>query len=302
MKWQSNSSATATVDEERTRRQSDEVRILAGMAHHALVTLFDAGTDLSDPTRRLSYLVMELVRGPDLRRRSAEGPLSAAHMALIGHDLADGLAHIHHHGIIHRDVKPANILLVDYSVEDRRAARQTQRLRRGHHHPRRPPRRPRRQLRHPGLPQPRTGRRRTGRPRQRRLFAGAGPAGRPDRENGLPRRAGPVRPGPAAPRPGHPRRTRAHVGGPADLHAGQGSGGPPAGPGSVPGPAPGSHQRRRTPPPGRGSAADRRRRAHAGGRAVPDPGHSRGRRLRPDRGAGRTHVLGARGDCQRCGP
>ena len=110
-----------TVDEERTRRQADEVRILAGMAHHALVTLFDAGTDLSDPTRRLSYLVMELVRGPDLRRRSAEGPLSAAHMALIGHDLADGLAHIHHHGIIHRDVKPANILLVDYSVEDRRA-------------------------------------------------------------------------------------------------------------------------------------------------------------------------------------
>ena len=108
------------VDEERTRRQSDEVRILAGMAHHALVTLFDAGADLSDPDRRLSYLVMELVRGPDLRRRSAEGPLSAAHMALIGHDLADGLAHIHHHGIIHRDVKPANILLVDYSAEDRR--------------------------------------------------------------------------------------------------------------------------------------------------------------------------------------
>ncbi|GAA2126587.1 hypothetical protein GCM10009825_03820 [Arthrobacter humicola] len=108
------------VEEERIRRQNDEVRILAGMAHHALVTLFDAGTDLSNPDRKLSYLVMELVRGPDLRRRSAEGPLSAAHMALIGHDLADGLAHIHHHGIIHRDVKPANILLVDYSVEDRR--------------------------------------------------------------------------------------------------------------------------------------------------------------------------------------
>ncbi len=105
---------------ERTRRQDDEVRILAGMAHHALVTLYDAGTDETDPNHRLSYLVMELVRGPDLRRRSAEGPLSAAHMALIGHDLADGLAHIHHHGIIHRDVKPANILLVDYSAEDRR--------------------------------------------------------------------------------------------------------------------------------------------------------------------------------------
>jgi tRNA A-37 threonylcarbamoyl transferase component Bud32/putative methionine-R-sulfoxide reductase with GAF domain len=110
-----------TVDEERTRRQRDEVRILAGMTHHALVTLFDAGADLSDPDHRLSYLVMELVRGPDLRRRAAEGPLSAAHMALIGYDLADGLAHIHEQGIIHRDVKPANILLVDYSPEDRRS-------------------------------------------------------------------------------------------------------------------------------------------------------------------------------------
>jgi serine/threonine protein kinase len=107
-------------DVERTRRQGQEVRILAGMSHHALVTLFDAGADLSNPDGRLTYLVMELVRGPDLRERAAQGPLSAAHMAVIGHDLADGLSYIHHHGIVHRDVKPANILLVDYSNADRR--------------------------------------------------------------------------------------------------------------------------------------------------------------------------------------
>jgi tRNA A-37 threonylcarbamoyl transferase component Bud32 len=107
-------------DFERIRRQGQEVRILAGMSHHALVTLFDAGADLSDPNARLTYLVMELVRGPDLRHRAAQGPVSAAHMALIGHDLADGLSYIHHHGIVHRDVKPANILLVDYSNDDRR--------------------------------------------------------------------------------------------------------------------------------------------------------------------------------------
>lgn len=107
-------------DLEHTRRQGQEIRILAGLSHHALVTLFDAGADLSNPEARLTYLVMELVRGPDLRHRAAQGPLSAAHMALIGHDLADGLSYIHHHGIVHRDVKPANILLVDYSNDDRR--------------------------------------------------------------------------------------------------------------------------------------------------------------------------------------
>ena len=107
-------------DLEHTRRQGQEIRILAGMSHHSLVTLFDAGADLSDPAAPLSYLVMELVRGPDLRGRAALGPLSAAHMAVIGHDLADGLSYIHHHGIVHRDVKPANILLVDYSNDDRR--------------------------------------------------------------------------------------------------------------------------------------------------------------------------------------
>lgn len=105
---------------ERTRRQSREVRILAGMSHHALVTLFDAGADLSNPESRLTYLVMELVRGQDMRHRAIRGPLSAAHLAHIGHDLADGLSYIHHRGIVHRDIKPANILLVKYSNDDRR--------------------------------------------------------------------------------------------------------------------------------------------------------------------------------------
>ena len=107
-------------DLEQTRRQGEEIRILAGMSHHALVTLFDAGADLSDRNDPLTYLVMELVRGQDLRHRGAQGPLSTAHMAHIGYDLADGLSFIHHHGIVHRDVKPANILLVDYSNDDRR--------------------------------------------------------------------------------------------------------------------------------------------------------------------------------------
>lgn len=107
-------------DGARERRQRQEARILAGMGHHALVTLYDAGMEPGDGSAKLSYLVMELVRGADLRNRVAQGPLTAPHMAWIGYDLADGLSYIHHHGIVHRDVKPANILLVDYDVDDRR--------------------------------------------------------------------------------------------------------------------------------------------------------------------------------------
>lgn len=109
-----------SADNAHLRRQSQEVRILAGMTHHALVTLYDAGSDQASDETRLRYLVMELVRGSDLRNRASQGPILAAHMAWIGYDLADGLAFIHHHGIVHRDVKPANILLVDYSIDDRR--------------------------------------------------------------------------------------------------------------------------------------------------------------------------------------
>jgi len=102
------------------RLQRQEARILAGMSHHALVMLLDAGSDHDDDGQELSYLVMEFVPGQDLRHRTLRGPLSAAHMAHIGYDLAEGLSYIHHHGVVHRDVKPGNVLLVDYSNQDRR--------------------------------------------------------------------------------------------------------------------------------------------------------------------------------------
>ncbi len=111
---------TRRADVEQLRREHEEVRILAGMSHHALVTLLDAGVDLTGEDDKQSYLVMELVHGPDLRQRLEQGPLSASHLALIGHDLADGLSYMHHHGIVHCDIKPANVLLVDYRSDDHR--------------------------------------------------------------------------------------------------------------------------------------------------------------------------------------
>lgn len=79
---------------------------LANLAHPCLVTLYDA---ISEGER--SVLVLEYVRGQDLRERLKQGPLSPSVVAALGRDVARGLAHIHSRDVIHRDVSPGNILL-----------------------------------------------------------------------------------------------------------------------------------------------------------------------------------------------
>ena len=96
------------------RRDEDEVKVLARLNHHGLVTLFDAGSDLSDAQAPQIYLVMELIDGPDLRDRLAQGPLLPLDVGQIGYDMAKALGYVHDHGVIHRDVKPANIVMFDY--------------------------------------------------------------------------------------------------------------------------------------------------------------------------------------------
>jgi len=94
-------------DDDLRRRFARESRLAARLSHPNVVTVFDAGEDAGRP-----FIVMEYVEGETLadalRRR---GPLPPEEAAEIGEQVAAGLAHAHAHGLVHRDVKPQNLLV-----------------------------------------------------------------------------------------------------------------------------------------------------------------------------------------------
>ncbi len=88
------------------RRQRREICTLAGFSHPGLVMVYDAGE-----LNGRAFFVMQMVEGHTLAERLREGPLSVTHTANLGVVLADALAYVHEHGVVHRDVKPGNVLL-----------------------------------------------------------------------------------------------------------------------------------------------------------------------------------------------
>lgn len=98
-------------------RRRSETALLASVEHRALVRLYDAAHDAGIDRE---FLVMELVDGRDLRKTLQQGPVDAADAAWLAADLAEALHVIHSRGIVHRDVKPANVLLAPAHLPTRR--------------------------------------------------------------------------------------------------------------------------------------------------------------------------------------
>ncbi|HUA49813.1 MAG TPA: serine/threonine-protein kinase [Solirubrobacteraceae bacterium] len=97
-----------------------EARAAARLAHPAIVTLYEAAVDDEG-----AYLVSELVHGATLAELLDAGRLSDRDVVRIGIALCDALAHAHAHGVIHRDVKPSNVLVPERASTSTQLARLT---------------------------------------------------------------------------------------------------------------------------------------------------------------------------------
>ena len=93
-------------DEDFRKRFADEAKAMARLNHPNLIAVYDFGEVDGMP-----YIVMELVDGKSLHHSAHGKAIEQKEAIRLVHGICDGLAHAHEAGILHRDVKPANILL-----------------------------------------------------------------------------------------------------------------------------------------------------------------------------------------------
>jgi len=98
--------AEFSADHERRQRLSREARAISSLSHPNICALYDVGHQ--DGT---DYLVMEHLEGESLADRLEKGPLPTDQVLRIGIEIAGALACAHGQGVVHRDLKPGNIML-----------------------------------------------------------------------------------------------------------------------------------------------------------------------------------------------
>ena len=103
--------AAFAADPERLARFRREARAVAALNHPHIVTIFSIEEEHGVP-----FMTMELVEGRSLDGALAAGGLPLARFFDIGVALADALSAAHAKGIVHRDVKPANVLVTNDDV------------------------------------------------------------------------------------------------------------------------------------------------------------------------------------------
>jgi len=100
------------VDEEDRKeyeaRFNQEARAAGRLAHPGIVTIYDVGRE-----GEMVYMAMEMLEGIDLATRAQEHRFSVAETLQIAAQVADALAFAHDRGVVHRDIKPPNIMIID---------------------------------------------------------------------------------------------------------------------------------------------------------------------------------------------
>jgi serine/threonine-protein kinase len=100
-------SSDAAVRAEYEARFRQEAKAAGGLNHPNLITIYDIGREGD-----LAYMAMELLEGVELREMMKSGPLELPFVLDVLAQVADGLALAHERGVVHRDVKPGNIMIV----------------------------------------------------------------------------------------------------------------------------------------------------------------------------------------------